>query len=215
MPGTVIAAGNTPDSVPVRSRHLLLVDDDEMALTLLSEGLTGAGYQVTCAVSGDDALDCAKGAQFDLAIVDMRMHGMTGAELAKRLIANYGCFSLILSGSTDAESIRAAVEDGALGYLVKPLGIEHLLPSIETALARCREISALAKSRESLNTALQQARETSIAMGILIERRGLNRDSAFAHLRDAARRQRRKVSQLAEDVVHAAELMNAITAQSG
>ncbi len=201
-----------PGTPPVKASQLLLVDDDEMALTLLAEGLSAAGYDVTCAESGEDALDCAKGQPFDLAVVDMRMRGMSGAELAKKLIEHYGCFSLILSGSSDAESIRAAVDDGALGYLVKPLGVEHLLPSIETALARCREISALAKSRESLNSALQQARETSVAVGILMERRGLNRETAFARLRDAARRERRKVSQLAEEVVRAAETINAVGA---
>jgi response regulator NasT len=192
-----------------KPRHILLVDDDTLASALIAEELATAGYMVTCAESGEDALECAKGSQFDLAILDMHMPLMSGAELAKRLIAHYGCFSLILSGSSDPESIRSAVEDGALGYLVKPISVANLVPAIETALARCREISALQKNQENLNTALKEARETSCAVGILIERAGLNRDTAFIHLRDLARSQRRKVSQLSGDLVRAAELLNA------
>jgi two-component system, response regulator PdtaR len=189
-------------------RSILLVDDDAEGLAALAEGLTRAGYRVTTAESGDVALRCAKSHVFDLAVVDMRMPDMTGAELAGHLLKNFGCFSLILSGSSDPGFVRDAVRDGALGYLTKPLDAPRLVPAIETALARAREVSGLMRSHENLSTTLREGRETSMAIGVLVERLRLDRDSAFARLRDTARNQRRRVAEVAEQVVIAAEILN-------
>jgi response regulator NasT len=188
--------------------HILVVDDDALALTILSEGLGAAGYMVTTAESGEDALECAKGQNFDLAIVDMNMPGISGAALAKQLLSAYACLSLILSGRNDAESVKTAVAEGALGYLVKPIEVPKLIPSIETALARCAEMSDLARSRENLSVALREGRETSIAVGILVERLRLDRETAFARMRDGARSRRKRVSQIAAEIIQASEVLN-------
>ena len=208
MPKAALNA--VPTASPVKARHILAVDDDALGLELLAEGLTAAGYQVACAESGEDALEYARNRQFDLAIVDMQMPGISGAELAKRLLGSFGCFSLILSGLSDAASIRAAVEDGALAYLVKPIDIPRLIPAIETALARSAELSQLTRSREHLNVALREGRETSVAIGILAERMHLDREAAFVLLRDTARNGRRRVVQVAEEIIQATETLNRI-----
>jgi response regulator NasT len=193
---------------PGRTRHILAVDDDAVALGILAEGLAGAGYEISTAGSGEEALECAKSRRFDLAIVDMQMPGISGAELAKALLDAFGCYSLVLSGRSDGASVQAAAKDGALGYLVKPVGIPGLVPAIETALARSAELDHVTRDRDHLCIALREGRETSVAVGILAERLRLDREAAFNLLRDTSRSERKRIAQVAESIVHATETLN-------
>jgi response regulator NasT len=189
--------------------NMLLVDDDRLVVATLGEALNRSGYRTTTATSGEDAIGRAREQEFDLALVDMRMPGMSGAELSRRLLEEFSLCSLILSAYGDLEIVKEAATHGALGYLIKPIDVANLLPAIESALARAKDLVRLRETNEQLNTALQQGRETSIAIGILMERLRLDRDAAFARLRDMARPQRRRVSEVAEEVVRAVDLLNA------
>jgi response regulator NasT len=190
-------------------RRILLVDDDPAELARAAENLVGGGYEVTTAGSGEEALRCAQAATFGLAVLDMRMPGMTGAQLAARLANEFGCFSLILSGHGDPQAVRDAVRDGALGDLKKPLQAAELIPAVETGLARSLELARLLRSHDHLSVALREGRETSIAVGMLMERLHLGRAAAFERLRGLARSQRRRVEEVAEELIAAAETLNA------
>jgi response regulator NasT len=139
----------------------------------------------------------------------MRMPDMSGAQLAARLASELGCFSLILSGHGDPESIRDAVRDGALGYLMKPIEIDELVPALETGLARSRELSRLLQSHDNLSVALREGRATSMAVGVLVERLRISREAAFERLRTLARSQRRRLEEVAESLLQAADLLSA------
>jgi len=91
-----------------------------------------------------------------------------------------------------------------LGYLVKPLDVQQILPSIEAALNRGRELRALLEEEAQLSAALRLGREVSMAVGILMVREGLDEQAAFEHLRGEARTQRRRLSALAAELVRAA-----------
>ncbi|MBI2296135.1 MAG: response regulator [Betaproteobacteria bacterium] len=189
-------------------RHILVVDDDRLVLASLAEGLRDAGYRVTGAVSGEDALRSAARDLPDLALLDVRMPGMDGIELGRRLREQANVPFLYLSAYGDEDIVKQAAEHGALGYLVKPLDVSQIVPSIEAALARARDIRALHEKESQLTTALESGRETSTAVGILMERRGLDRQQAFETLRDYARAQRRKLNEVAAEIIKAAEIIN-------
>lgn len=182
-----------------------MVDDDRLVLAALAEGLRAAGYHVTGAASGEDALATAGREAPDLAMLDMRMPGMGGIELGRRLREQAGVPFLYLSAYGDPDIVRQAAEEGALGYLVKPLDIQQIVPSIEAALTRAREISKLRESEAQLNTALTGSREISMAVGLLMIRDRLNREQAFDLLRDNARSQRRPVAEVAKELLTSAE----------
>lgn len=185
-------------------RHILVVDDDRLVLAALVEGLRGAGYRVTGTASGKDALAIAGHDGPDLALLDVRMHGMSGIELGSQLRVQ-GIPFLFLSAYGDQEIVSQAAEEGALGYLVKPLDIQQIVPSIEAALTRAREISKLRESEAQLNTALTGSREISMAVGLLMMRDRLNRAQAFDLLRTNARSQRRPVAEVAKELLASAE----------
>lgn len=190
-------------------RHILVVDDDRLVLAALAEGLRGAGYRVTGTASGKDALAIAGQDVPDLALLDMRMPGMSGIELGRQLRVQ-GIPFLFLSAYGDQEIVSQAAEEGALGYLVKPLDIQQIVPSIEAALPRAGEIKKLRESEAQLNTALAGSREISMAVGLLMMRDRLNREQAFDLLRDNARSQRRSVAEVAKELLNSAESLYTI-----
>jgi AmiR/NasT family two-component response regulator len=186
-------------------RHILVVDDDRLVLAALAEGLRGAGYRVTGVASGEDALTSAGSDAPDLALLDVRMPGMSGIELGRRLREQFGVPFLYLSAYGDQHVVQQAVDEGALGYLVKPLDIQQIAPSIEAALTRAGEIRALRQSEVQLNKALTGSREISMAVGLLMMRDRINREQAFELLRANARSRRRPIAEIAEQLLSSAE----------
>lgn len=186
-------------------RHILVVDDDRLVLAALSEGLRAAGYRVTEAVSGEDALAIAARDAPDLALLDVRMPVMDGIELGRRLREQAGVPFLYLSAYGDQATVAQAVDEGALGYLVKPLDIAQILPAIEAALTRAGEIGKLRTSERQLSAALSGSREISMAVGLLMMRDRINREQAFDLLRGNARSQRRPIAEVAGELLASAE----------
>ena len=186
-------------------RHILVVDDDRLVLAALAEGLRAAGYRVTGAASAEDALAIAGRDAPDLALLDMRMPGMDGIELGRRLREQGEVRFLYLSAYGDQDIVRQASEGGALGYLVKPLDIQQIVPSIEAALARGRDLKKLRDSEGQLSTALAGSREISMAVGLLMMRDRINRQQAFNLLRANARSLRRPVAEVAKELLNSAE----------
>jgi len=181
-----------------------VVDDDRLVLAALAEGLRTAGYRVTGSASGEDALGLVAHDVPDLALLDVRMSGMTGIELGGKL-RELGIPFLFLSAYGDQEIVRQAAEEGALGYLVKPLDIQQIVPSIEAALARGGDLRKLRENEAQLNNALAGSREISMAVGLLMMRDRLNRKQAFDLLRDNARSQQRPIAELAKELLTSAE----------
>lgn len=176
--------------------HILLVEDDLLILRTLARGLREAGYRISEAASAEEAMqDCAK-TRPDLAVLDVRMNGLSGLELG-RWLAEQGIAFLFLSAYDDEASVREAQQAGALGYLVKPIDVPRLIPSLETALARARDLIGLRESEENLVASLHDNREISTAVGLLMERHGQSAEQAFEMIRQQARLQRRKVLDVA------------------
>ncbi len=188
--------------------RVLVADDDRLVRVTVAAGLRQAGYEVLEAGDGLEALERAQETRPDLAILDVRMPGLSGLEAARRLREELGVPSVILSAYDDDEDVERAVEEGVLGYLVKPIDASQLLPTVQTAVQRAREMADLRDSEFHLNRALAQARATSVAIGILMERHRMGQDQAFQTLRAQARSSRRKVADVAAEIVHAGEVLS-------
>ncbi len=189
--------------------QLLLVDDDRLVLSTLSEGLEQAGHRVTEAESAEEAEALlAAGLRPDLAIIDVRMPGRGGLHLAQRLRELDHIPFMMFSAYGDPQIVAQATHYGALGYAVKPLDTAQLLPAIEAALARANELHELRQTREQLQQALEGDRGINIATGIVMVEFKLGRTEAFRLLRDNARAQRRKLAELASDTIAAREALN-------
>jgi response regulator NasT len=184
---------------------ILLVDDDRLVLATVSSGLRDHGYDVVTAASGEDVLEQVNKERPDLVLLDMRMPGLSGVETARLLKQQNPVPFVFLSAYGDAKIVQEAAEEGAFGYLVKPIDVAKMIPTIEAALARARDLDGSRQREGHLQQALAQGRETSMAVGLVMERYRLNREQAFDALRVYARTQRRKLEEVALELLEASE----------
>lgn len=205
----------TTNSPPPTGRKLLLVEDDRLVRVMMVDGLTEAGFGVVSAESAEDAEAWLSGGERpDLAILDVRMQGRGGLHLAQRLHELDHIPFMMLSAYSDPEIVAQATRYGALAYAVKPQDVTQLVPTIEAALARANELQALRETRQQLQNALDVERNVSVATGIAMVEYRLKRSDAFALLRDAARKQRRKLADLAGEIIQARETLSLDGVQS-
>ncbi len=118
-------------------KRILIVDDEENVVFFLAENLIelGAGYEIETACSGPEALACMVPSPFDLVITDLRMPGMDGLMLIKRIRARYPQTRLILmTAYGDAGVETTAYRLGACRYIAKPFAIEELIAQVRLAL---------------------------------------------------------------------------------
>lgn len=192
------------------SQHLLLVDDDGLVLTTMAQALTHAGYRVSTAESADEAEDwLAEGHQRpQLVILDVHTPGQNGLALAQRLHELDHIPYMMLSVYSDTATVERATQQGSLGYAVKPIDPLKLVPAIEAALARANELQQLRTERLQLQTALDNERHINVVVGSTMMQPRLTRKAAFDRLRQAARRQRCKLIDLAHGIIDAAQTIN-------
>lgn len=191
-----------------KATSILVVDDDPVVLSALAMGLASMGFQVEKASSGEEAVYKCLQLHPTLAVLDINMPGISGIEAARQIRETSGVPVMFLSAYDEQALVDQAVAEGGLGYLVKPIRINQLVPAIHAALARAEELGKLENTRQHLTQALEGDRGVNVAMGILMERHGLRKDAAFEVLRQRARAQARKVGELAQEIVDATELLN-------
>lgn len=208
---------NNPNSVERAASHvhILFVDDDLLVLSTLADALRNAGYEVSAAASGEEALRLAAESRPEIALLDMRMSKMNGEELAIRLREQFEVPCLFLTAYGDEEAVALATKAGALGYLVKPLDVGQIVPAIEAARGQAVEAARRHRQSVRLAQALASSRETGAAVGLIMERKQLRMNEAFGLLRRMARSQRRKVGEVARELLRAAETLNALESTPG
>lgn len=160
---------------------ILVVDDDRLVLATVAHGLAQAGYEVFDADNGDDAILLTREHQPDLALLDIRMHGKSGFDVAEYLRDHAHVPFMFLSAFNDDDT-KAKVEAlGAVAYLVKPLEVAQIVPTVDEAMARVRRPPAMATTPAT--TAAPDAGElATLATGILMQRFSLSRADALRRL---------------------------------
>ncbi|MBH0173925.1 response regulator transcription factor [Fictibacillus sp. 23RED33] len=116
--------------------HILIVDDDKNILELLHYHLSEAGYQVSQAKDGIEALDILRLKRFDLAVVDVMMPFMDGYSLTKEIRENYDIPVILLTSKNQIEDKEQGYLSGTDDYLVKPFEARELLFRIKALLRR-------------------------------------------------------------------------------
>lgn len=115
--------------------EILLVDDDELVLSGFSRALSGAGYTITEAHDGAEALRALGQRPYDVVVSDVSMPGLDGLSLLRAIRADDSDVPVIfVAGSPDVHSAAAAVEFGAFRYLTKPVTIAMLRECVDRAV---------------------------------------------------------------------------------
>jgi DNA-binding response OmpR family regulator len=193
---------------------ILVVDDDRLVLAMVVHGLAQAGYEVIDADNGDEAILLARQHRPDLALLDIRMDGKSGFDVAEYLRDVVHTPFVFLSAFSDEATVARIQALGALAYLVKPLEVGQIVPAIDAAFARALEPRAMpAQGAASPPPAPVQAgdagdalRDTvALAVGVVMHRFSLSRADALARLRRQAGAEGRSLQAQAERIVQAVE----------
>ena len=116
---------------------ILIADDEKNIREGLSKVLQLGGYVPQMAASGSEALRVLESRAVDLVISDLRMPGLSGEQLLKRVVASYPAIPvIILTGHGTIESAVTAMRDGAYDFLTKPVNLDHLELLVKRALSR-------------------------------------------------------------------------------
>ncbi len=166
--------------------RILVVDDDRLVLATVSHGLAQAGYEVIDADNGDDAILLAREHRPQLALLDIRMEGKSGFDVARTLRDAYRIPFIFLSAFADAQTIAEVNALGALAYLIKPLEVGQIVPTVEAAFARLRSEPAAAPAPVAAAAPSPLDDPLPLAVGLLMHRHGLARDAAWARLQQLA-----------------------------
>ncbi|MDE2367715.1 MAG: response regulator [Burkholderiales bacterium] len=183
--------------------RILLVEDDALVRHGISRMLVAAGHELRVASRGAAGVDEA--ALFDpqLVVLDVGLPDFDGIECARRLrAARYAGPIVFLTADGSPDTVRAAIGLGAHSYMVKPITGTQLLPVVLTALAAA---DAAHERERRMQTALDDSRRISAAVGVLAERHGTSTTAAFELLRGRARGRSQKVSAAAEEVLSRVE----------
>lgn len=120
-----------------RPMRLLLVDDEESFVSVLTKRLKRRGVDVTPVLSGADALRLMRGHEFDVVVLDLKMEEMSGLEVLKTLsIVAPETPVIMLTGHGSEQAAREGVSLGASDYLLKPCDLEVLFKKITKAAAK-------------------------------------------------------------------------------
>ena len=215
---------------------ILVVDDDRLVLATLTHGLANAGYEIIDADNGDDAILLARKHRPDLALLDIRMEGMSGFDVAAYLRESLQTPFMFLSAFSDDATVAQVKALGAVAYLVKPLDIAQIVPTVEAALGTVRaqreRLAAasgfapleatdaftapapppgLARPPEHPFGAGHEADPltdtVAIAVGMLMHRYSLSRREAYARLQRMAANDGQQLKAEADRLLEALELL--------
>jgi AmiR/NasT family two-component response regulator len=184
---------------PVR----VVVAEDEAIIRLdLVEILADIGYDVVgdCG-RGDEALTMVRELQPDVVILDIKMPGMDGLSVARHVSEEHLAAVLIVTAFSQRDLVAEASESGALAYLVKPFERSELVPAVEVALARFRQMRALAEEVRTLEERLETRKIVDRAKGALMDGRGMTESEAFSWIQKTAMSDRRAMRDVAEEVL--------------
>ena len=181
----------------------VVIAEDEAIIRLdLKESLEAEGYEVIGETGrGDEAIDLVRMLEPELVILDIKMPGMNGIDAAK-IISDEGLAAVILlTAFSQQDLIQEASNSGVLAYLVKPFQRSDLVPSIELALGRFKEISNLKQETEMLRQSLETRKLVDRAKGLLIDNYGLKESDAYRYLQKKAMEDRTTMKAVAEDIL--------------
>ena len=186
----------------------VIAEDEQLTRTIIRARLEKLGHIVVAeAGDGVQAVEAARVHKPDVIIMDIKMPIMDGIEAARTILSETPCAILFLSSFNEQELVEQATDTGALAYLMKPFRKEDLAPALEMAVRRFRQIHNQEKEIDDLKQTLETRKIIERAKGILMDRHHMSEEEAFKRIHFQARNQNKKMREIAQSIVTAADLI--------
>jgi two-component system, response regulator PdtaR len=182
--------------------RVVIAEDEAIIRMDLRETLEEEGYEVIGETGrGDQAVELVRGLQPDLAILDIKMPGMDGLEAARIINGEKICGVLMLTAFSQREVVEQARDAGALAFLVKPFQKSDLIPAIEVAMGRFRELRSLTGEIDALGEQLESRKVIDRAKGVLIDELSMSEADAFGFIQRTAMSERTRMRDVADRIL--------------
>ena len=189
------------------SLNIVIVDDSPVRAAILEEGLREAGYVNVVRIEGTAKLLARIYAiDPDVILIDLENPSRDVLEqmfqvsrIVKRPVAMF-------VDQADSASIQASVDAGVSAYIVDGLKKERIKSILDMCISRFNAFSRLQSELEQTKSALEERKVIDRAKGILMKAKNLSEEQAYALLRKTAMNENRKIAEVAQSVVTAAEL---------
>lgn len=120
-----------------KQESILIVDDEDSVRNLLQRTLKEAGYIVVTAASGQEALDKVHQQEVGVALLDVKMPGMSGMEVLRQITANWPDVCVVMATAVgDAEAAIEAMKLGAYDYIIKPFNRDDVVLRLQRAIEK-------------------------------------------------------------------------------
>jgi response regulator NasT len=171
----------------------MVVDDDRLVLLTLAHGLRQAGFDVLEVDNGDDAILMARTRRPGLALLDIRMQGLSGFDVAQHLKDYEHIPFIFISAFADEQTRAQALEMGALACLSKPIDVADLIDRVAGILGQAAPApKPVARAGSAVSPQANRAppgtawSEVAVAVGLVMQRESFGRDQAWRRLQELA-----------------------------
>jgi len=190
--------------------RVLVVDESAEQAEMLRAALLLAGYEVTASLSSPLALlKTIEKLQPDIIVIDTDSPSRDVLEHLVVMSQHTPRPVVMFASDREPETIRAATRAGVSAYVVDGLDKNRIKVIVDAALARFEEMQSLRAQLAEANQKLSDRKLVERAKGLLMKRRGLDEDAAYALLRKMAMDRKLKLSDIAQRLVDAADLLGA------
>lgn len=182
--------------------RVVIAEDEAIIRMDLRETLEEEGYEVVGETGrGDEVVDLVRTLQPDLAVLDVKMPGADGLSAAATITQEKLCAVLMLTAFSQREVVEQARDAGALAFLVKPFQRSDLVPAIEVAIGRFRELRDLTGEIDALGEQLAARKLVDRAKGILIDEFAMSEGDAFSFIQRTAMSERVRMRDVADRII--------------
>ncbi len=180
--------------------RIVVAEDEALIRMDLVEMLTEAGYEVVGQASnGQEAISLVHELRPDLAILDVKMPVLDGISAAEEII--HIAPVLMLTAFSQKELVERARDAGVMAYVVKPFSITDLIPALEIAISRHKQMISLETEIANLQDRLETRKLIDRAKGILMSALNLSEPQAFSWIQRAAMDRRMSMKEVALAVI--------------
>jgi response regulator NasT len=182
-------------------KRAVIADDESIIRLDLKEILEGDGYLVVGeAARGDDALAMIKELEPDLALLDVKMPGLDGIEVARQL-KGLNTVVVLLTAFSQRNLIESAREAGVAAYLVKPFRSSEILPKLAAIMNPGLVEPHQAAEASHVDEKIETRELVQLAKAVLMSERGLDEPAAFEFIQQSAMRGRTRMRDIAQRIL--------------
>ncbi len=184
-------------------KTILIADDEPVTMIYISSILRENGYKVVGeAYDGFDAVEICRKKKPDLVLMDVKMPLLDGIK-ASKIIINEGLSDsvLLVTAHSNGEYIEQAKDAGVMGYLVKPIEEKCLLPAVEIAIAKGKEIKRIRDDAEKIKKSLESRKVIERAKGLLMKKYKITEEEAYNRIRKLSMNKRCSMEKIADAII--------------